>query len=66
MSIEPPRQVSEFTVIEPSGRRLHIRHLTRAQKMRAAVVTGALVIVSLALWAIQLAPIWLAIGGWLK
>ncbi len=61
MSDPAPRQVREFTIIEPSGRRFHVRHLTAAQKLWAAIVTAALVVVSLALWAIHLAPVWVPI-----
>jgi hypothetical protein len=63
---EPPRQVREFTIIEPSGRRFNVRYLTPAQKVRAALGIAALLIVSLALWAIQLSPVWVPIVAWFR
>ena len=60
---QPPRQIREFTVIEPSGRRFYVRQLAPAQRVRAAVAIGALLVISLALWAVILSPVWRSIAG---
>jgi len=62
MSIDPPRQVRDFTVIEPSGRHFRVRYMTRMER-RGAFTMCMLLIVSGMLWWVQLLWVWRLIAG---
>jgi len=63
MLIEPPRQVRDFTIIEPSGRRFRVRYPTRLERVRAFATMCMLLIVSGMLWLAQLAWVWRVISN---